>query len=529
MILLFETPAGYSLFKVSNEKKLKKTEPEDIHSEFFGTNEEAKSNINLIQFQPFLDTADAVSAATSCLEGKLNKNLSSFLKKELKKKGSGHSLGVADKALAVSIKEKFSDLDVVVSPKVQELFRSVRCYMDELLESTRLSNSDIRSMQLGLSHSLSRYKLKFSADKVDTMVIQAIGLLDELDKEINTYAMRIKEWYGWHFPEMQAIVPDNVHYANVVLKCGFRNNIANVDLSEILEDETVENSVKEAAIVSMGTEISDMDIIHIKSLAEQVLSMTEYRAQLFEYLKNRMNAIAPNLTILVGEIVGARLIAHAGSLVNLAKFPASTIQLLGAEKALFRALKTKHDTPKYGLIFHASLIGSAQPKHKGKVSRVLAAKAALAVRVDALTEDVNGDGLVDTTVGFEGRSKVEMRLRTLQGGVGGSTGTPNKAELIAKNTGKYVPSMAKAASSTTPSYNESTDMVLDEDNGKKKHKKRRLEEDDNDTKEEDKAEKKAAKKAKKKKKSLEAAATNGDDKEEVKKSAKKEKKRKSKG
>lgn len=279
----------------------------------------------------------------------------------------------------------------------------------------------------------------------------------------------------------------------------------------------------------MGTEISDMDIIHIKSLAEQVLSMTEYRAQLFEYLKNRMNAIAPNLTILVGEIVGARLIAHAGSLVNLAKFPASTIQLLGAEKALFRALKTKHDTPKYGLIFHASLIGSAQPKHKGKVSRVLAAKAALAVRVDALTEDINGDGLVDTTVGFEGRSKVEMRLRTLQGGVGGSTDTPNKAELIAKNVGKYVPSMAKAASSATPSYNESTDMVLDEDNGKKKHKKRKLEEEDNDGKEEDKAEKKAAKKAKKKKKSLEAAATNGDDKEEVKKSAKKEKKRKSKG
>jgi nucleolar protein 58 len=102
-----------------------------------------------------------------------------------------------------------------------------------------------------------------------------------------------------------------------------------------------------------------------------------------------MAAIAPNLTIMVGELVGARLIAHAGSLINLAKHPASTIQILGAEKALFRALKTKHDTPKYGLIYHASLIGQAAPKNKGKISRVLAAKTALAIRVDAMG---NNDG-----------------------------------------------------------------------------------------------------------------------------------------
>ena len=78
-----------------------------------------------------------------------------------------------------------------------------------------------------------------------------------------------------------------------------------------------------------------------------------------------MAAIAPNLTVLVGELVGARLIAHAGSLLNLAKHPASTVQILGAEKALFRALKTKQDTPKYGLIYHASMVGQATPKNKG--------------------------------------------------------------------------------------------------------------------------------------------------------------------
>ena len=113
-----------------------------------------------------------------------------------------------------------------------------------------------------------------------------------------------------------------------------------------------------------------------------------------------VQAIAPNLTILVGELVGARLIAHAGTLINLAKAPASTIQILGAEKALFRALKTKHATPKYGLIFHASLIGQASPKNKGKVARVLAAKCALAVRVDALGE------AADAQLGVDARTKV---------------------------------------------------------------------------------------------------------------------------
>lgn len=117
----------------------------------------------------------------------------------------------------------------------------------------------------------------------------------------------------------------------------------------------------------MGTEISNEDINNIIMGCDQVISLTSYRSELYEYLKNRMVAIAPNLTTLVGELVGARLISHAGSLMNLAKHPASTVQILGAEKALFRALKSKSPTPKYGLIYHASLVGQASPKNKGKV------------------------------------------------------------------------------------------------------------------------------------------------------------------
>ncbi len=277
-------------------------------------------------------------------------------------------------------------------------------------------------MSLGLSHSLSRHKLKFSPDKVDTMIVQAIALLDDLDKELNTYAMRVKEWYGWHFPEMGKIVNDNLAYARVILSMGMRTSAAEADLAEVLPEE-IETAVKAAAEISMGTEITREDLDNIQALAEQVVSFTEYRAQLSGYLSARMAAIAPNLTALVGELVGARLIAHAGSLMNLAKSPASTIQILGAEKALFRALKTKHDTPKYGLIYHASLIGQATGKNKGKIARMLATKATMGIRVDALADwSAEGEGKGDLVTeeeksahGVANRLKLEHRLASLEG------------------------------------------------------------------------------------------------------------------
>ena len=305
-------------------------------------------------------------------------------------------------------------------------------------------------MSLGLSHSLSRHKLKFSPDKVDTMIVQAIALLDDLDKELNTYAMRVKEWYGWHFPEMGRIVNDNLAYARVILKMGMRSSAADADLAEILPEE-IETAVKSAAEISMGTEITTDDLDNIQALAEQVVSFTEYRAQLSNYLSARMAAIAPNLTALVGDLVGARLIAHAGSLMNLAKSPASTIQILGAEKALFRALKTKHDTPKYGLIYHASLIGQATGKNKGKIARMLATKTSIGLRVDALHDwDADGDYTPEgerAAISLQNRFRLERRLAQLEGkplrakgvaiGPNGISSGPGKWEV--KEARKYNP------------------------------------------------------------------------------------------
>lgn len=251
--------------------------------------------------------------------------------------------------------------------------------------------------------------MKFSSDKIDMMIIHAVSLLDDLDKELNNYIMRCKEWYGWHFPELAKIVPDNEQYIKTILTIGVKENAVNSDLSEFL-DSAREKQVKEIAEMSMGTEITEEDMLNIVQLCKNVLELYEYRTQLFEYIKNRMMAIAPNLAILVGELVGARLISKAGSLINLAKHPASTVQILGAEKALFRALKTKHDTPKYGLIYHAQLVGLSNQKVKGKMSRALAAKAALSCRVDALGETST------TELGLEHKARLEAKLKFLEEG-----------------------------------------------------------------------------------------------------------------
>lgn len=267
-------------------------------------------------------------------------------------------------------------------------------------------------MQLGLAHSVSRYTLSFSSDKVDTMIIQAVSLLEDLDKELNNYAMRLKEWYSWHFPELQKIITDNMTYSQAVILIGMRTNVKSLTDEQLLEvmPEEIAGEVREAAEISMGTEILQEDEGHLKTLANQVVQIGHYRQNLAEYLKNRMAAIAPNLTQLVGELVGAKLISHSGSLMNLAKQPASTIQILGAEKALFRALKTKKSTPKYGLIYNASIVGQANNKLKGKISRTLANKCALCVRSDALGEGNDG------ALGTKNRSYLEGRLKLLESG-----------------------------------------------------------------------------------------------------------------
>ncbi|CAG0879416.1 unnamed protein product [Cyprideis torosa] len=324
MLVLFETPAGYAVFKLLDEKKLKKSK--SLYEDF-QTLDQASTVVKLKAFQKFEDTTEALTAATASVEGKISKGLKKILKK-LIAEDAHEQLAIADAKLGGVIKEKMN-ISCVASSAVQELMRGIRMQMDGLIS---VPKREMTAMSLGLAHRsengkvrwkrwidsarLSRYKLKFSPDKVDTMIVQAVSLLDDLDKELNNYIMRAKEWYGWHFPELSKVVTDNIAYIRTVQTIGMRSTIESADLSGVLPEE-VEEEVKNVAEISMGTEISDDDLKNILCLCEQL---------------------------------------------------------------------------------------------KGKVSRMLAAKAALACRVDALGEEASSE------LGINHRAKLEARIRQLEGG-----------------------------------------------------------------------------------------------------------------
>lgn len=326
-------------------------------------------------------------------EGVASETLISFLELNLPKSSKKKKvvLGVSDKALATSIKSAFDFVECETgdtSEIVQDMLRGIRLHASKLLKQLR--EGDLDTAQLGLGHAYSRAKVKFSVQRDDNHIIQAISIVDQLDKAINTFSMRVREWYSWHFPELVKIVSDNHRYAQIVLFVKNKKNLTDENLHDLAalveDDEGVAQSIIDAAKHSMGQDISETDMENIVTFAGRVVSLSNYRRSLHSYLVSKMSAVAPNLASLIGEVVGARLISHAGSLTNLSKYPASTVQILGAEKALFRALKTKGNTPKYGLLFHSSFIGRAGTKNKGRVSRFLANKCSIASRIDNFSE-----------------------------------------------------------------------------------------------------------------------------------------------
>lgn len=439
MLVLFETAAGYAIFKLLDENKLKNVS--DLYSHFQSPESSTKI-VKLKHFQKFEDTTEALSSAASLIEGKLCKSLKKIIKTHV---NSTDSLMVADPKLGSAIKEKFN-ISCVSSSSASDLLRCIRSQFENLLVG--LPKKDLTAMSLGLAHSLSRYKLKFSPDKIDTMIVQAIGLLDELDKEVNNYIMRCREWYGWHFPELGKILTDNLEYVKTIKTLGMRENAKSIDFSSILSP-ALEEQVKTAAEISMGTEIADDDIQHIVQMCDEILDISTYRTTLSDYLKSRMMAVAPNVTVLLGDLVGARMLAQGGSLVNVAKMPASTIQLCGAEKALFRALKKKHDTPKYGLIYHSSLVGRATAKVKGRMSRMLAAKVALAARFDAFGESET----ISMDLGTNHLANLEYKLRLMEeGSMTRISGTAKaKAKFEKYQVKREIVQYSAAADSTIPS------------------------------------------------------------------------------
>jgi len=382
LYLLFESAAGYAVFERVASEEISIMSPEVQES--LQNLEKFSALVKLKSFLPFSSAEQSLEQINAISEGELTTCLMNFLDTAVPKKKV--TLGITDPKLGNLIVERLQ-IKCKTGQLVQELLRGIRIHFDRFVKGMKAS--DLRQAQLGLGHTYSRAKVKFNVHRVDNMIVQSISLLDQLDKDLNTFAMRVREWYGWHFPELVHIVKDNFQYCQCATLIKDRVNLTPElvpRIAEIVGDDETATRVLESSRRSMGTDISVIDITNIDMFATRVVSLMKYRTKLFNYLSSKMNACAPNLSALIGEQVGARLIAHAGSLTSLAKYPASTVQILGAEKALFRALKTKGPTPKYGLIFHSSFISRAKQSNKGRISRYLANKCSLASRIDCFSE-----------------------------------------------------------------------------------------------------------------------------------------------
>ncbi|KAI5361614.1 Putative nucleolar protein Nop56/Nop58 [Septoria linicola] len=415
--LLHESSVGYAIFQVKLQSdtigaRLKEVQDAQTDLAKFG------KQVQLVSFTPFKGAQEALENANDVSEGIVSDLLKTELEANLPKAGKKNkvSLGVGDKSLAGSIKDEFSGVQCETpetSELAADLLRGLRLHAEKLLKN--LQTGDISRAQLGLGHAYSRAKVKFSVQKNDNHIIQAIATIDHLDKAVNTFSMRVREWYGWHFPELVKIVSENQKYARCALFIGDKKTLSDESLHDLAaivdDDESIARAIIEAARVSMGQDISDHDMENVMTFAKRTAELAAYRKKLGNYLVAKMGIVAPNLAALIGETVGARLISHAGSLTNLAKYPASTVQILGAEKALFRALKTKGNTPKYGLIYHSSFIGRAGMKNKGRISRFLANKTSIASRIDNFSMQPTrkfGEAL---------RAQVDERLRFYAEGV----------------------------------------------------------------------------------------------------------------
>ncbi|HJT48519.1 MAG TPA: hypothetical protein VJ729_10085 [Nitrososphaeraceae archaeon] len=262
--------------------------------------------------------------------------------------------------------------------------RKIQDEKPALMVKSRLARNEVEAMQKLRNFAIeySSIKVRETSESLDLHIIQAISALDELDKLVNVLSTRMREWYGLHFPELDNLVQSPNLYAEIVAKAGLRQNISKEMLEQAgLQGRKVE-IILDAATRSKGGAASSVSIEILKKIANDVLLESELRTTIAGYLEDTMELVAPNVKQILTALVGARLISKAGSLNKLAFSSASTIQVLGAEKALFRAIKSGARPPKHGLLFQHPVVHSAPKWQRGKIARAIASKVAIAARVD---------------------------------------------------------------------------------------------------------------------------------------------------
>ena len=293
--------------------------------------------------------------------------------------GVEKGIEVNDRALLEILKKKSINAQMME----EEDSAKIQSSKPDILVSAGFAKdqSDAMSKLRDFAIKLSSSKVTEVSQSPDLHIIQAINTLDDTDRIINAISSRLREWYGLHFPELDNIIDSINGYSQIVL-AGKRDKLS----KKIFEDAGFpESKVEMLTLVtekSRGGDISDANLAIVQSLAKQILELFDLRKNLEDHVESEMRKIAPNLSAVLGTSVGARILARAGSIKHLATMPASTIQVLGAEKALFRSLKTGSQPPKHGLLFQHTLVHAAPRWQRGKIARAIAGKAAIASRVD---------------------------------------------------------------------------------------------------------------------------------------------------
>jgi nucleolar protein 56 len=265
--------------------------------------------------------------------------------------------------------------------------------------------SELRDWTHRVSMEITRLKVRKAAEKRDMLVVQAIQTIDDLDRTINLFMGRIREWYGLHFPELDRLVEKHETYARLIVNLGSRGGFTAEGLEKEGLPKTRSEQIAEISNKSMGAGLEDRDLMQLQNVCRDALQLSDSRQALEGYMDSLMDEVAPNIKAVVGSLLGARLIALTGGLSNLARMPASTVQVLGAEKALFRSLKTGTRPPKHGIIFQHTLIHEAKRWQRGKIARAIAGKLAIAARTDAYSGKYIGDGL---------KAALERRITEIQ-------------------------------------------------------------------------------------------------------------------
>ena len=221
---------------------------------------------------------------------------------------------------------------------------------------------------------LAIYQIKKESSSEDKHLIQAVNSIDEIDESISKLIERIREWYALYFPEMD-VIKNNETYIKLISENKSKDEIVKAKPDAFPDD-----------IIDLDEDINPEDLEIMNNYAKSIHELQKSRKNIENFIDHKMESIAPNLRLLVGPTLGAKLISHAGGIKRLALYPSSTVQIMGAEKALFRHLKSGDRPPKYGLIYQHPQVRGAKWWNRGKIARMLAGRISLAVRRDVFTK-----------------------------------------------------------------------------------------------------------------------------------------------